>query len=68
MRFRSDCGKLHGAVVRRATENCLGESGKGYFLPEELRVGLQLVDIVQVALEDIIRVEISSVEGKEEIP
>lgn len=54
--------------MRRATENCLRESGKGYFLPEELRVGLQLVDIVQVALEDIIRVEIPSVEGKEEIP
>lgn len=67
MRFSRDCGKSHGAVVRRATENCLGESGKGYFLPEELRVGLQLVDVVQVALEDIIRVEIPSVEGEEEI-
>lgn len=52
----------------RATENCLGEGGKGYFLPEKLRVGFQLINVVQVALEDVIRVEITSVEGEEEIP
>ena len=67
VRFPTDGRESHGAVVRRAAEDGLGERREGDFLVQEGFVLGEQGALGQVGLEDAVGGQVAAVEGEQEV-
>jgi hypothetical protein len=67
LRLRTDLGECHCAVVGRAAENRLRESGEGDLLVQEGLVFFQEGHLGDVAGQHVVGAEVAAVEGEEQV-